>query len=224
MLLRAGLSGDIRAAAVLLAKVVSALVAFLVAVTVSAVLPGRFGIPLLVVMVGAGFLVPDLILLRIARRRLIRVAVALPDALDLLAVSVGTGRQIGTAMADLGARGRGPLADELGLTAAQIEWGRPQEEALAELQNRVRTQGVVAFCAALERSRRLGSPLADQLRRQAAGQRHQHRREIQEEAARAAPKIQLVIAFVLVPSVMLMLAAVLLANSDDLLGVFSAAG
>lgn len=224
MILRAGLAGEVRAGTVLLAKIGSAVAAFLVAAAVTAILPGRLGILLLVVLVGLGFLVPDLVLIRVARRRVTRVAVALPDALDLLAVSVSTGRQIGPAMADLGTRGRGPLADELGLAARQMDWGRPQGEALAELQARVRTPGVTAFCGVLERSRRLGSPLADQLRRQAAELRHHHRRQIQEEAARAAPKIQLVIAFVLVPSVMLMLAGVLLANSDDLLGVFSAVG
>jgi tight adherence protein C len=224
MLLRAGLAGEVRAGTILLAKVASAVAAFLVAAMASAILPGRLGVLLPLGMVGFGFLVPDLVLARMARRRLTRIAIALPDALDLLAVSVGTGRQIGPAMADLGVRGRGPLADEFDLVAGQIEWGRPQEEALAELQTRLRTPGVIAFCRALERSRRLGSPLAEQLRRQAAELRHHHRREIQEEAARAAPKIQLVIAFILVPSVMLMLAAVLLANSEELFGVFSAAG
>jgi len=224
MLLRAGLAGEVRAGTVLLAKTGSAAAVFLVSAAVTAILPGRLGIPVLAVSVGLGFLMPDIVLNKMARRRLTRVAIALPDALDLLAVSVSTGRQIGPAMADLGTRGRGPLADELGLVARQMDWGRPQQDALAELQVRVRTPGVIAFCGVLERSRRLGSPLAEQLRRQAAELRHHHRREIQEEAARAAPKIQLVIAFVLVPSVMLMLAAVLLANSDDLLGVFSAVG
>lgn len=224
MLLRAGLAGEVRPGTILLMKISMAAAFFLVSATVAAALPGRIGLLVLAGLVGFGFLVPDLVLARMARRRLDRISASLPDALDLLAVSVGTGKQIGSAMTELGLRGRGPLALELGLTARQIEWGRPQEEALLDLRNRARTPGVAAFCSALERSRRFGSPLADQLRRQATDLRHQHRREIQEEAARAAPKIQLVIAFVLVPSVMLMLVAVLVANSDDLLGVFSGVG
>ena len=67
---------------------------------------------------------------------------------------------------------------------------------------------------------RLGSPLADQLRRQAASLRRDQRRAVEERAARAAPKIQLVVALVLVPSVLLMIAAALIANADVLLSGF----
>ena len=74
--------------------------------------------------------------------------------------------------------------------------------------------------AALERSRRYGSPLADQLRDRAVALRAEQRRRIEEQAARAAPKIQLVVALVLVPSVLLMIVAALVANSDRLLSGF----
>ena len=70
------------------------------------------------------------------------------------------------------------------------------------------------LCATIERSRRYGSPLADQLRRQASALRRDQRRTVEERAARAAPKIQLVVALVLVPSVLLMIAAALIANAD----------
>ncbi|HRV59725.1 MAG TPA: type II secretion system F family protein, partial [Solirubrobacterales bacterium] len=68
-------------------------------------------------------------------------------------------------------------------------------------------------------SRRLGSPLADQLRRQSATLRQDQRRAIEEQAARAAPKIQLVIALILVPSVLMLIVAALAANVDSLIGV-----
>ena len=77
-----------------------------------------------------------------------------------------------------------------------------------------------ALAAAMERSSRYGSPLADQLRDQATSLRRDHRRRIEELAARAAPKIQLVVALVLVPSVLLMIGAALIANSDVLLSGF----
>ena len=74
------------------------------------------------------------------------------------------------------------------------------------------------MAASLERSRRLGSPLAAQLQAQASALRAHSRRRIEEAAARAAPKIQLVVALVLVPSVLLMLLAAIVAHSDELLG------
>ena len=62
------------------------------------------------------------------------------------------------------------------------------------------------------------APLADQLHGQAMSLRRDARRRIEERAARAAPKIQLVVALVLVPSVLLMMLAALIAHADALLG------
>ena len=76
---------------------------------------------------------------------------------------------------------------------------------------------VAAMCAVIERSRRLGSPLAAQLHDQAGAIRAAQRRRVGERAARAAPKIQLAVALLLVPSVLLMIAAGLLANLDRFL-------
>ncbi|HEX6455144.1 MAG TPA: type II secretion system F family protein, partial [Solirubrobacterales bacterium] len=98
--------------------------------------------------------------------------------------------------------------------------GVPLGTALASLRRRVPGGEVATLVAAIERSRRFGSPLADQLRRQAASLRRDSRRAVEERAARAAPKIQLVVALVLVPSVLLMIAAGLIANAGTLLAGF----
>ena len=91
---------------------------------------------------------------------------------------------------------------------------------LERLRRRAPTPEVAALCSLIERSRRFGSPLADQLREQASGLQGNQRRRIEEHAARAAPKIQLAIALLLVPSVLLMIAAGLLANLERFLGGF----
>ena len=114
----------------------------------------------------------------------------------------------------------GPLAAELGRAVAEIECGRPLRDAIEELRERVPGAEVGALAAALERSRTYGSPLAEQLHLQATALRRDARRRIEERAARAAPKIQLVVALVLVPSVLLMIVAAIVAHSDALLGQF----
>ena len=88
------------------------------------------------------------------------------------------------------------------------------------LRTRVPGPELARLVAAIERSRQLGSPLADQLRRQATALRRDSRREVEDRAARAAPKIQLVVALVLVPSVLLMITAGLIANAGTLLSGF----
>jgi len=166
----------------------------------------------------AGFVAPDALRARRLRRRARLLVAALPDALDLLAVGAAAGRSPGAGFAEIARAGAGPLAEELGATSAELECGRALGEALAALRGRAPGGEVAALCASIERSRRFGSPLADQLRRQATALRREQRRTVEERAARAAPKIQLVVALVLVPSVLLMIAAGLLANADVLLG------
>jgi tight adherence protein C len=215
---RAGRSGILSPRSVLAAKAAGAAAGALFGLALSPFLPGRFGSLVPAALGSAGFLLPDLLLERAARRRHRRLTTALPDALDLLAVSVATGRGLGGSLADLARSGRGPLVDELGEVSRDLAWGKGQAAALEGLRERVGGPEVAGLCAILERSRRLGSPLAEQLRRHSSGLRRDQKRVIEEDAARAAPKIQLVVALLLVPSVLLLIVAALIANSDTLLG------
>jgi tight adherence protein C len=167
----------------------------------------------------AGFLGPDAWLDRRARRRLRILRSALPDALDLLAVGTAAGRSPIAGLAELG-MGEGPLARELAMLSAESSCGLPQSQALDSLRRRAPVREIAAMCGVIERSRRYGSPLSDQLREQATALRGVQRRRISEQAARAAPKIQLAVALLLVPSVLLMIAAGLLANLDRFMAGF----
>jgi tight adherence protein C len=182
--------------------------------------PGRLSWVVLVGLPCAAFFAPDALIERVGRRRHQRLLSALPDALDRLAVSTAGGRSSAAGLADIAGDGDGPLETELAIAIAELRAGRPQDLALARFRERVGGAQAAALVAAIERSRRYGSPLADQLRRQASSLRVDQRRAVQERAGRAAPKIQLVVALVLVPSVLLMIAAGLIANSDVLLAAY----
>lgn len=201
-------------------RLAGAAVGAAVALLVAPALPGRLAWLAAAAIPAAGLVGPDLFRARAARRRRRLLVAALPDALDLLAVGVAAGRGTAACFADLAASGSGPLAEELGRTAVEIELGAPLTTALEDLRARAPGNEVAMLCAAIERSRRLGSPLADHLRRQAGALRRDQHRAIEERAARAAPKIQLVVALVLVPSVLLMIAAGLIANAGALLSGF----
>jgi tight adherence protein C len=181
--------------------------------------PGRIGWLMLVAVPAGGVFVPDLLAARARRARRRDLVTALPDALDLLAVGIAAGRSPAAGFAEI-AGGDGPLAEELRITVAELSCGEPLSSTLDGLRGRVPGGEVATLCAAIERSRRYGSPLADQLRRQSTALRRDQRRAVEEGAARAAPKIQLVVALVLVPSVLLMIAAGLIANADVLLAGF----
>jgi tight adherence protein C len=201
-------------------KVLGAATGGIAALFAAPAAPGRTALLVAVVLPLGGFLLPDVLRARQARRRHRRLIAALPDALDLLAVSAGSGRGPAAGLEQLARAGEGPLAEELRLTLAELSCGASLGDALRSLRSRVPGAELARLVAAIERSRQFGSPLADQLRRQATALRRDGRREVEDRAARAAPKIQLVVALVLVPSVLLMITAGLIANAGTLLTGF----
>ncbi|HEY2714742.1 MAG TPA: type II secretion system F family protein [Solirubrobacterales bacterium] len=217
---RSGLEARFPLPAVMAAKLAGAACGAVLSFAAAPTAPGRTALLVALLLPGAGFFLPDALLEREARRRHRLLVAALPDALDLLAVGAASGRGPAAGLEQLAASGEGPLAEELRLTVAEVSCGAPLSAALASLRARVPGSEVATLVASIERSRRFGSPLADQLRRQASAMRRDSRRAVEERAARAAPKIQLVVALVLVPSVLLMIAASLIANAGTLLQGF----
>jgi len=192
-------------------RIAGAIAGALVALIAAPAAPGRLSWLVAMGLPAAGFVAPDALRARRERRRSRLLVASLPDALDLLAVGATAGRSPTAGFAEIARAGAGPLAEELGATVAELECGRPLADALAELRARVPGAEVATLCASIERSRRFGSPLADQLRRQSSALRREQRRAVEERAARAAPKIQLVVALLLVPATMLLVAAALAA-------------
>jgi tight adherence protein C len=211
----AGRPGALGAREVMAAKVAAAVGGGLLAALLSAAAPGRLGIAVAVAGPAAGFLAPDAWLARRAADRARRVRAELPALLDLLRVSVEAGSSLPKALREVGARTRGPLAAEWRALGREVALGVPLEAALVGTVERLPLPEVRSLVAALERARRHGAPLAGTLASQARDSRFALARHAREEAARAGPKIQLVVALLLVPSVLLLVAAALVAALLD---------
>jgi tight adherence protein C len=189
-----------------------AIVALLAGAPLAASLPGRLPLFAALALPTAGFLAPDLWLARRARTRGAAMDVELPDLLDLLRISVEAGLPLGRALAEVGRRHHGVLAAEWRRASGEIALGVPRVEALERLARRCPIPAMTVLVAAIGRAERHGSPLAGTLAAQARDARAARARRIREHAARAAPKIQLAVALLLVPSVMLLVAAALVAT------------
>jgi tight adherence protein C len=174
-------------------------------------LPGRLGLVLPFALGAGAFLAPDFWLRRRARTRARVMERELPDLLDLLRIALGAGLSLERAIGDVARHERGLLAREWQTAAARVALGVPLASALEQMRRRCSAPGVGALVRALERAARDGAPLADTLTAQAREARAAHARRLAEQAARAAPKIQLVVALLLVPSVLLLVAASLVA-------------
>lgn len=207
----AGLSHRVDASQVMAVKSGAALVALLAVLPLAGALPGRLGLAALAAAPSAAFLAPDAWLRRRTVTRGRAMALELPDVLDLLRAAVGAGMTSRRALAEVAARRPGLLTGEMRAAAARIALGVPAAQAYAEMAARSPVPAVETLVAALQRAERHGTPPAPALSALAAQARADGARAIREQAARAAPKIQLAIALGLVPGVLLMVAAALLA-------------
>ncbi len=211
----AGRPGGIGAADLLAAKAGAALAAGALGIVAGTVLPGRLALLAAIVAPALGFLAPDIWLARRRRERVAEIRRDMPALLDLLGVAVAGGLSLTGALAEVGRRSRSPLARAWGGLAAQVAVGVPLADALESHRRELRMREIDAFTGALARAARHGAPLSDTLTAQAREVRLARRRAVQEEAARAGPKMQLVVALLLVPSVMLLVAAALITALTD---------
>jgi tight adherence protein C len=187
-------------------------VALLGGLPLAAALPGRLGPAALVALPLAGFFAPDHLLARHTRRRARVMEAELADLLDLLRVSIEAGLPVGRALGEVGQRHPGQLAREWRAASQRMALGLPRDAALDRLARRCPVPAMATLVASLRRAERHGAPLSAALAAQARDARAERARRIREHAARAGPKIQLVVALLLVPSVLLLVAAALVAS------------
>jgi len=141
----------------------------------------------MVVGLGAlGFIGPDYVVNSKIRTRQERIRAQLPDALDLLAVSVEAGLGFDSAVSKLVDSLDGPLIDEFNLTLSEIRVGEARPEALRKLSERAGVAELSAFTRALIQADTLGISLGRILRVQAADARDR-RQAMAEERAMKAP-------------------------------------
>ena len=208
-LARAGEPLALGVADLMAVKAAAALAGVPVGLALSASAPGRLGVLVVIAAPLAGFLAPDVWLSRRARRRGEAMARELADVLDLLHVSIEAGLAVPRALEEVGLRRGGALGQELMRAARRNALGVPRAQVLEELAARCPVPAVGDLATAIARAERHGAPLACALTALALEARAESARRVHDAAARAGPKIQLVVATVLVPAVMLILGAAL---------------
>lgn len=141
---------------------------------------------LAVLGLAAGRLVPEAILARRARARRTRILVALPAALDMLALCADAGLGLDGAVQQVVRRWDNPLTAELRRFLTELRIGRDRRQAIREMAQRTGVREVSRFANAVVQADTLGVPLARVMQEQAAEVRLR-RRQKAEESARKAP-------------------------------------
>ncbi|HTI32760.1 MAG TPA: type II secretion system F family protein [Miltoncostaea sp.] len=165
--------------------------------------------PLLPVLALAGAWAPGRWLAGRVRARGRALLRELPDLLDLLAICVESGMALDPALAVTGRRLGGALGEEVGRVLRDLSLGTPRAAAYRALVDRAGVTELARTVGALLQAEELGAPLSRALHGQAESLRAARRQAARDRAARAAPKIQLVVAMVMVPAILLLVIGVL---------------
>lgn len=152
-----------------------------------------------------GFLLQDLWLRRAVRKRQEAIERNLPDFLDVLAITVDAGLSFQAALRRVAAATGGALGEEIERTLQQMGLGMSRREAFDDLRHRNDSDILTQFVTALLQAEELGAPLADSLRTMADDLREAWYQQARRMAARAAPRISMIVSFTLVPASMFLI-------------------
>ncbi len=136
-----------------------------------------------------GFLMPEFWLGSRIRKRSMEMILQLPDALDLLTISVEAGLGFDAALAKVVEKMEGPLVNEFRQALAEIRMGRTRREALRDIVARADAQPVANFIGAIVQAEQLGVPIAKVLQIQSNQLRIERRQRAEEAAAKAPVKM-----------------------------------
>jgi tight adherence protein C len=142
-----------------------------------------------VALAGIGFIAPDFVVSGKARSRKDRIRAELPDALDLMAVSVEAGMGFDGALSKLTEHMQGPLSDEFALTLGEIRIGESRQDALKKLSDRTSTPELASFVRSIIQADQLGISLGRILRVQATDSRLKRQAAAEEKAMKAPIKM-----------------------------------
>ena len=176
---------------------------------------GTLGILLAIFFAFIGFVLPDLFVSLKARSRRDEIRAQLPDALDLLAVSVEAGLGFDAAISKLTEHMEGPLIDEFALTLGEMRIGESRQNALQKMVERVQAPELASFVRAIIQADQLGISLGRILRVQATDTRNKRQAAAEEKAMKAPIKMLFPTALFIFPSMFLIILGPAFLNFDD---------
>ncbi|MBV8084815.1 MAG: type II secretion system F family protein, partial [Chloroflexi bacterium] len=137
-----------------------------------------------------------------AEKRQKAIERALPDALDLIVVSMEAGLALDGAIAKVVEKTTGPLKQEFQKTLHEIQLGKPRRDALRQLGHRTKVKQLIALVNAIVQADQMGVAMAQVMRTQADEARIKRRQRAEEKAHQAAVKMLFPLVLFILPCVM----------------------
>jgi tight adherence protein C len=190
----AGNPGNLRVADWLGIKAVAAIVGALIFIFLFFVV-GVLGLPpalrLLMGAVGLmfGYTIPEFWLGGRVKKRQHAILLQIPDALDLLTISVRAGLGFDAALGKVVEKLEGPLTDEFRRALAEVRVGKTRREALRDIVPRTEVAPLTNFIGAIIQAEQLGVSISKVLQVQSEQLRIERRQRAEEMAAKAPIKM-----------------------------------
>ncbi len=147
----------------------------------------------------AGYMAPNMYLHQQAFDRSEKLQRSLPDAIDLLTISVESGLGFDAACAQVARNTDGPLAEEFARMLQEMQIGRGRSEALRSLADRTSLPDLRSFVSAMVQADAFGIPVGQVLRVQSSEIRVKRRQWAEEMAQKVPVKILVPLIFCILP-------------------------
>jgi tight adherence protein C len=154
--------------------------------------------------VGVGYVLPGMVLARLAKRRAHKIRLSLADALDLLVVSVEAGLGLDQALTRVGqelAFAYPDLSDELRLVNLELRAGKARPEALRNLADRTGVEDLNSLVTMLIQTDKFGTSVSQSLRVYSETLRTKRRQRAEEAAAKTGVKMVFPLVICIFPAV-----------------------
>ena len=154
------------------------------------------------------YLVPDILLQQLVRRRREKIRRSLPDAVDLLVICVEAGLGLDQALLRVGQEldvSHPEITAELLQINREQRAGKPRVDAWNDMQKRVDLPDLHSFVNMLTQTERFGTPIAKALSNFADGLRLKRRQSAEEKAAKTTVKIIFPLVLFIFPSLFIVL-------------------
>ena len=136
-----------------------------------------------------GYIAPEFWLGRRIKARKKAILLMIPDALDLLTISVRAGLGFDAALGKVVEKLKGPLSDEFRRAMAEIRVGKTRREALRDIIPRTEVPPLTNFIGAVIQAETLGVSISKVLQVQSEQLRIERRQRAEEQAAKAPIKM-----------------------------------
>jgi tight adherence protein C len=156
------------------------------------------------VLAGCGFLLPDVLLVRLARRRIEQADREMPLLLDLLAAASSAGLSGQLALRRAIESTEGPLSEELAEVIRSVDLGARWRDELRSASDRLPLPDLRRAADTMARAESLGSSLADALSELATEVRDARRSAATERARKAPVKMLFPLVFLVLPAFLLL--------------------